>query len=49
MERVNQIIEDMLQAYGIKWQTNWEQYLPILEFAYNSVKHLTMGFSPFKE
>ena len=46
-ERVNQVLEDMLQAYVSKKQTNWQDYFPILEFAYNSVKHVTTGFSPF--
>ena len=46
-ERVNQVLEDMLRAYVSKKQTNWEDYLPIMEFAYNSAKHVTTGFSPF--
>ena len=46
-ERVNQVLEDMLRAYVSKCQSNWEDYLPILEFAYNSSKHATTGFSPF--
>ena len=46
-ERVNQVLEDMLRAYVSKRQSNWEDYLPILEFAYNSSKHATTGFSPF--
>ena len=46
-ERVNQVLEDMLRAYVSKHQSNWEDYLPILEFAYNSAKHVTTGFSPF--
>ena len=46
-ERVNQVLLDMLRAYVSKKQTNWENYLPILEFAYNSAKHVTTGFSPF--
>ena len=46
-ERVNQVLEDMLRAYVSKRQSNWEDYLPILEFAYNSSKHVTTGFSPF--
>ena len=37
----------MLRAYVSKKQTNWEDYLPILEFAYNSAKHVSTGFSPF--
>ena len=46
-ERVNQILEDMLRSYVSKKQSNWEEYLPILEFAYNSSKHLSTGFTPF--
>lgn len=46
-ERVNQILEDMLRAYVLKRQTNWEEYLPIVGFAYNSAKHYSTGYSPF--
>ena len=46
-ERVNQVLEDMLRAYVSKKQTNWEDYLSILEFAYNSAKHVSTNFSPF--
>lgn len=46
-ERVNQILEDMLRSYVSKKQSNWEEYLPILEFAYNSSKHSATGFTPF--
>ena len=46
-ERVNQVLEDMLRAYVSKHQFNWEDYLPILEFAYNSAKHVSTKFSPF--
>lgn len=34
----------MLSAYVSKKQTNWEHYLPIMEFA---AKHMTTGFSKF--
>ena len=46
-KRVNQVLKDMLRAYVSKKQTNWEDYLPILEFAYNSAKHVSTKFSPF--
>ena len=46
-ERVNQVLEDMLRAYVSKKQSNWESYFPIIEFAYNSAKHVSTGFSPF--
>ncbi|MCO5609130.1 hypothetical protein L7F22_063352 [Adiantum nelumboides] len=37
----------MLRAYASKKQRNWEEYLPIFEFAYNSAKHVSTKFSPF--
>ena len=46
-ERVYQIIEDMLRAYVAKTPSKSEQYLHILEFAYNSSKHTFIGYSPF--
>lgn len=46
-KRVNQVLEDMLCAYVSKKQSNWEEYLPHLEFTYNSSKHSATGFSPF--
>jgi hypothetical protein len=35
-ERTNQIIEDMLQMYVITKPTKWEEYLHLVEFAYNN-------------
>ena len=46
-ERVNQVLEDMLRAYVSKCQSNWEDYLSILEFAYNSAKHVSTGYNRF--
>ncbi|MCO5548790.1 hypothetical protein L7F22_002252 [Adiantum nelumboides] len=46
-KRANKILEDMLCSYVCKKQSNWEEYLPILEFAYNSSKHSAIGFTPF--
>ena len=44
---MNQALEDILQAYVTKKQSNWEEYLPHLEFAYNSSKYLATRFSTF--
>ena len=41
------MLEDMLRAYVSKKQSDWESYLPIIDFAYNSAKHVSTGFSPF--
>ena len=41
------MLEDMLKTYVNKKQSDWEPYLPIIKFAYNSAKHVSTGFSPF--
>ena len=35
-ERVNMILEDMLRMYVMHQQRKWEEYLPLVEFAYNN-------------
>ena len=47
-ERVNQVIEDMLRAYCGQQSQNWLKFLPLVEFAYNSSHHQSIGMSPFK-
>eukprot|EP00253_Pinus_taeda_P029642 PITA_29642 len=36
IERVNRILEDMLRMHVMHWQQKWEEYLPLVEFAYNN-------------
>ncbi|MCO5548037.1 hypothetical protein L7F22_001493 [Adiantum nelumboides] len=47
-ERVNQVIEDILRAYCSQEPRKWVQYLPLVEYAYNSFDHRSIGMSPFK-
>ena len=47
-KRVNQIIEDMLRSYCSQQPCQWLKYLPLVEFAYNSSPHQSLGMSPFK-
>lgn len=47
-ESVNQVIEDMLRAYYSQQPQNWLWYLLLVEFAYNSSQHRSLGMSPFK-
>ena len=47
-ERVNQVIEDMLRAYCSQQPQLWLKFLPLIEFAYNSSHHQSLGMSPFK-
>ena len=45
IEKLNQVLKDMLQVYVSKKQTNWEDYLPILELAYSSANHVSANLS----
>ena len=36
IERVNQVLEDMLRMYVIEKPTKWEAYLHLVEFSYNN-------------
>jgi hypothetical protein len=44
MERVNQIIKDMLRACILKWN----QHLPLAEFSYNNSYQDSIKMSPFE-
>ena len=46
-ERANQSIEEMLRAYVGKRQTDWDERLGMVEFAYNNAVHSSTGFTPF--
>ena len=39
MERMNQILEDMLRMHVMHQPKRWEDYLPLVEFAYNNGYH----------
>ena len=47
-ERVNQVLEDMLRAYVSDRQTDWDSYLPLLDFSYNDRPHKVTCISPFE-
>eukprot|EP00253_Pinus_taeda_P017334 PITA_17334 len=47
-ERVNQAVEDMLRAYVMQQPTRWEEYLHLVEFAYNNGYHTSTQMSPFE-
>ena len=48
MERVNQILEDMLRASVISFGMDWEKCLPFAEFAYNNSYQSSLGKAPFE-
>jgi hypothetical protein len=47
-ERVNKVIEDMLRMYVMDKRSKWENYLHMVEFAYNNVYQASLKMSPFK-
>src|SRR5260221_2965016 len=46
-ERLNQVLEQYLQAYTNYQQDDWSSLLPLAEFAYNNATNETTGVSPF--
>jgi hypothetical protein len=48
MERVNQILEDMLRAYVLEHPGSWDQNLPWAEFSYNNSYQESIKMSPFE-
>ena len=47
-ERVNKVIEDMLRMYVMNQTSKWEEYLHLVEFAYNNGYHAYLKMSPFE-
>eukprot|EP00253_Pinus_taeda_P028795 PITA_28795 len=47
-ERVNQVVEDMLRSYVMQQPNRWEEYLQLVEFAYNNGYHASLQMSPFE-
>ena len=47
-ERVNQVLEDLLGMYVKEQPSKWEDYLHLVEFAYNNNYQASARYSPFK-
>jgi hypothetical protein len=47
-ERTNKTLEDMLRMYVMDQQKRWEEFLPLVEFAYNNSYQSTIKMTPFK-
>jgi hypothetical protein len=48
IERVNQIVEDMLRIHVMHQPKKWEDYLPLVEFTYNNSYQESLKMSPFE-
>ena len=47
-ERVNRVLEEYLRSYVNPLHDDWDQYLPMAEFAINNSKQASTGMSPFE-
>ncbi|KAL2252896.1 UNVERIFIED_CONTAM: Transposon Ty3-I Gag-Pol polyprotein [Sesamum indicum] len=47
-ERMIQTLEDMMRACVIKFRGNWDDHLPLIEFAYNNSFHSSIGMAPYE-
>ena len=36
LERVNQVLEDMLRSCVINYEGSWDRHIPLVEFVYNN-------------
>jgi hypothetical protein len=48
MERINQILEDMLRACILQYDKNWDKCLSLAEFSYNNSYQTSLRMAPFE-
>jgi transposase InsO family protein len=48
IERVNQILEDMLRACALDYGSSWDENLPYAEFSYNNSHQASIEMAPFE-
>lgn len=46
-ERVNRVLEEYLRSFVNSTQSDWDEWLPLAEFAYNNSYHEAVGTTPF--
>ncbi|KAL0427771.1 UNVERIFIED_CONTAM: Transposon Tf2-11 polyprotein [Sesamum latifolium] len=47
-ERTIQTLEDMMRACTMEFKGNWDDHLPLIEFAYNNSFHSSIGMAPYE-
>lgn len=48
IERVNQVLKDMLIACVVDLKGSWDGRLPLVEFSYNNSLQVSTGMAPFE-
>ena len=47
-ERTIQTLEEMLRAWVLDLKGNWEEYLPLVVFAYNNSYQVSIQMAPYE-
>nr|GEU34715.1 retrotransposon protein, putative, Ty3-gypsy subclass [Tanacetum cinerariifolium] len=47
-EQTIQTLEDMLRSCALEWMGNWDEYLCLVEFAYNNSWHASIKAAPYE-
>ncbi|KAL0293289.1 UNVERIFIED_CONTAM: Transposon Ty3-I Gag-Pol polyprotein [Sesamum calycinum] len=47
-ERMIQTLEDMMRVCIMEFKGNWDDHLPLMEFAYNNSFHSSIGMAPYE-
>ncbi|GKE41381.1 putative reverse transcriptase domain-containing protein [Tanacetum coccineum] len=47
-ERTIQMLEDMLRACVIDFESSWDHHLPLVEFSYNNSYHASIKAAPYE-
>jgi hypothetical protein len=47
-KRTNQILEDLLRAYALKYRKSWDKSLPYAEFSYNNSYQASIEMALFE-
>ena len=48
LERIIQTLKDMMRACVLEFKINWDDHLPLIEFAYNNSYHSSIDMAPYK-
>ena len=48
LERIIQVLEDMLQACVLDLKSSWGEHLPLVEFAYNNSYQASIQMAPYE-
>ena len=43
-----QTLEDMIRACVLKFHGNWDEHIPLMEFAYNNSYHSSIEMAPYE-